>query len=176
MDSDVDLWNAARWSGVSFFVDPSGATPPGVGLVFEDGESARTLFERWRALGANVGETLRVAIIEGHIPRHVGGYSVHIGPRYQSPVAPLAATPMSGFIRMKAQRNSRTLATFKSDFTKHGCYRLFPVTLGALSQLRTHVDLAITMSAVVFRHVTDIEDPDDPDIEVLRPKRTGGQL
>lgn len=187
MDSDANLWTTAMWSGVSLFSDPAGASPPGMGLVFEDEECGKTIFQRWRTLGPQVGETVRVAIIERSIPRHAEGYFVHIGPRYPPTSGSGPAMSASHVVRVRASHDSQTLSTFKSDYAKHGCYQLFPVTIHPLTHVRTarrsawradplarvltFVELAIMMPTVVFRDIADIADPNDPDRIVLGRRR-----
>lgn len=167
---DSKKWDKARWSAVAFMHDPTGERIPMMGIVFTDLAVGRQIFQDWiRAFGSvDQHEELRVAIIEGDIPGHAPGYSVHIGSNPENTArrlrlaghnvdAPLVLT-VGRIHRMHPEPGSPHLPRFKQEFAKHCRYYLIPVS----PKLEPIFDLCIGKTEVHFRNVADLG-PDDVD-------------
>jgi hypothetical protein len=81
---DVELWDKAKWRGVFYMLYPDRS--PILSLAFENEGAAKKIFEGWHErIGRNDQyEELRIAIIEGDIPKCDKGYSVHIGSDFEN--------------------------------------------------------------------------------------------
>jgi hypothetical protein len=169
---DVDAWNQAKWLGVFFDIDPNGASPPLLGLFFEDETAGRKIFHEWRQkIGEkDAKEDLRIAIIEGFLPGQKPGYYVHIGfdldraserAKEQGLPDPKRLVTITRIKRLDAPPDSPNLPNFKKAFSNHGRYMLAPVFMVG-GQLRPALDLSIGKTIVYFRRIQDIG-PDDID-------------
>lgn len=65
------LWLVARWSATAYRWHPTSEQPPVMGFVFENAEAGKELFRCWNAQQRSCDELeeIRIAIIEGGIPR-----------------------------------------------------------------------------------------------------------
>jgi hypothetical protein len=135
------LWEEARWSATTFRWHPTGQAPPLMGLVFENGAAARSLFGKFadRRGAANRSGGIRVSIIQGEDSGQVPPYCVHICPDPEALVAHAATgdpaldrhLPLffGRWNRMYPQPGwPRMLPRFKSEFTRHREFLLAPVT------------------------------------------------
>lgn len=81
---DVHAWDAARWRGAAFMTQPDGT--PALGLLFENGNAARIIFERWRQrFGAvDAADDIYMAIIRDIDSASPGHYRLLITSRVQA--------------------------------------------------------------------------------------------
>ncbi|MBL8764444.1 MAG: hypothetical protein JNM07_09270 [Phycisphaerae bacterium] len=124
------LWDRADWLGVSHMVDPFGMHPPMMALLFRSELAGRSVFnDLLRKIGPDDPEgRLRVAIIEGEIPRQRPGYTIHLGPYLDNETAraqreagdALEATVavISRVCRMSPTPGSMGLAMFKEAYAR----------------------------------------------------------
>lgn len=181
---DVELWNAARWSGTFMMMYESG--PPVLGLAFLNEQAARRIFEQWHArYGDNDAfEELRVSIIEGDIKGEEPGYSVHIGTDFDNLIkrykhAGLDVNPSADMFmsierihRMNPSPGSQNLRIFKEAYRLHKNYLLVPGVLNpnttdpTIAAVKPMIEWGIFKNAIHFRDVDEIG-PGDPDIVVL---------
>jgi len=175
---DVELWDAAKWSGAYFLWQAD--RPPVLGLAFKNEGAARRIFEGWldRYGDHDEDEELRIAVIEGNIPGEEPGYSMHIGTdrdaalrRYRK--AGFDADPeflmmITRIHRMNPPLDSRNLEEFKRSYRRSKCYHLAPgVVSDDGAKIKPILDLAILKGVVHLRRVEDIGD-NDIDGVVLR--------
>jgi hypothetical protein len=168
---DVDLWNAAGWSGTFFMWAES--RDPVLGLGFRDESSARQIFKTWHE---RYGETdnyeeLRISIIEGDIEGKEPGYSVHVGAAPDAFVRRLKdagyeydedlLVMISRIHRMNPPSGSMNLASFQEHYRSKKRYILAP---GVISDngtaLEPMLELGILKGVVHFRHVSELREND----------------
>jgi hypothetical protein len=169
---NIPLWEVAVWSATAFQFDPTGECPPVLGIVFQDGDAGREIFSEWVAMFGNDDqfEEIRVSIIEGNVPGHRPGYTVHISP---DPVSIAARATAEGialdpkviyigrFNRMHPPLDSPPLlARFKEEFQRHGEFLLAPVTRRNDGQLWTDVEFGIVKTSMQFRDVSEVGEGD----------------
>ena len=171
---DTDVWDRAQWRGVAYGWNP--VAPPYMGLLFTNRTLAQEIFRNWRErLGeVDVYEELRVAIIEGDIPRQAAGYSVHISTNSDGvvrraenaglsvPTDSDAIMTVSRIHRMTPPPTSRNLEHFQKAFARYHQYLLVPM-LGPLSP---DMGLSINKHDILFRNVKDIG-PNDIDATIF---------
>lgn len=174
---DVDLWNQAGWKGV--LVASNRQTPPLLGLVFTNKQTAAEIFRRWRKSFGNtdVNEEIRIAIIEGDIPGRESGYSVHINTNVEGLLKRTMAqgldisrdyiTIVSRIHRMNPDPSSKNLDIFKEEYTKFREYHLVPAILLPGNKVELAPDLGITKREICFRKVEEIT-AQDMDYVVLQ--------
>lgn len=148
---DVEKWSAAQWTGTAFLFDPTGINPPCLGLVFQNIQTGRDIFQAWVARFGPEDrfEELRVAIIEGVIRGHDPGYCLHLAGRV---------------CRMTPESGSSHLAQFKADLQEHRRYLLVAVS----ADIEPQFDCAIEKSQIHFRRVSQLT-RHDIDAVVLPP-------
>jgi hypothetical protein len=181
---DVELWNAAKWSGTFMMVYEGG--PPVLGLAFLNEQAARRIFEQWHVrYGDNDAfEELRVSIIEGDIKGEEPGYSVHIGTDFDNLIkrykhAGLDVNPSADMFmsidrihRMNPSPGSQNLRMFKEAYRLRKNYLLVPgvlnpnTTVPTIAAVKPMIEWGILKNVVHFRDVDEIG-PGDPDIVVL---------
>lgn len=161
---DIDKWNEARWTATAFLHDPEGGKPPYLGLVFENTEVGRKIFEDLQIRIGSVDEfeELYISIVEGEILGEDPGYTIHITSdplRTQSRLKAQGkdldfdqAVIVSRFHRMIPAPDSPHLANFKSAVKAHGRYALIPVS----SDVRPQFDCAIEKKVIHFRSASEI--------------------
>ena len=176
----TNLWNAAEWLGVAYFSDLSKF--PLLGLVFKDPAMGREIFRQWQKyLGArDAFEVLRVSIIEGDVPGLDSGYSVLVGANVKNllefqnakgdSVDPALLVSIYRLHRMNPAADSRGLAIFKTEHTKHRAFGLVPVTIVNGSPT-PDVSLMIEKREIQFVRVEDIRE-NDPEFALLKRTET----
>jgi hypothetical protein len=126
---DVDLWNRARWNGVSFNYQAD--RPPFLALAFDVREAGEQAFAHLHATTGDVDrfELIRIAFIEGDIPGKPPGYTVLISPNYEGIIAKARAegreppdemAMVARTSRMRATPGSRSVPRFKEEFASTG--------------------------------------------------------
>ena len=165
---DIDKWNEARWTATAFLHDQAGVRPPYIGLVFENIDAGRAIFENLvqRVGSIDAFEELYVSIIEGGIVGEEPGYSVHISSdpvrtqvRLKSRGQDLAidrAIVVSRFHRMTPAPDSPHLKKFKAEMQIQGRYRLIPVS----SSIQPQFEFAIEKKEIHFRQASNIRKTD----------------
>ena len=165
---DLETWDAGRWKAVAYFVDPSGAHPPCLGIVFEDIKAGKQIFSDWHRRLGNVDryEELRISIVEGEILGEEPGYSLHISsdPSHVMELARMngvrieanRAVVMSRFKRMLPAPGSLYLSRFKQSFARHRKYFLIPVS----ADVKPVLESAIEKTEIHFRQASEIAGDD----------------
>jgi hypothetical protein len=172
---DIPLWDQARWKGVLFRTQEG--TIPVIALVFTDGTAAEDIFKGWlELLGGDddVDDVIRLSIIDGEIPGHGPGYTIHIAPDpkrvLEGPAgaASTEANPTIFATRLQRMQNPNpaNLAKFKEAFLQSGQCWLVPSILGPSGPL-LHPACRIMKRSVLFRTPSDIIDQNDIDRIVL---------
>jgi predicted RNA-binding Zn-ribbon protein involved in translation (DUF1610 family) len=175
------LWAEAKWSATTYMFHPTGEVPPIMGLVFENVEAGLEIFrEAERQMNhEDRFEEIRVSIVEGAVPGQEArpGYSIHI---CADPDALAAHATMDDFVvdssivPFLGQWNRHypvpgeppMLAKFKEDFEKHREFLIAP-TIRRNGQLYMEPSLGIVKNVILFRQLSDITSPDDPDAAVV---------
>ena len=164
---ETPRWNAAGWNGVAFGVDASGENPPFMGILFQDTNVGREIFDDWlhRFGSSDAFDEIRVAIIEGDIPGKDPGYSVTIGSDIEGiterakqenqEVDARYIGTVTRYHRMNPQPGSPFLPGFKNAYNQIGEYSLLPA-FGPQTQPEPGFDLAIRKRKILFRDVSDV--------------------
>jgi len=180
---DVDLWNQAQWSG-TFFMH-NGIDPPWLGIIFQDRDSAKKIFQAWRERFGkyDLYEELRLSIVEGDIEGEEPGYSVHISADYENifkradelgiNIPRDLILIFSRLHRMNPAPDSPNLRRFKEQYRKFKSYRLIP-GVPENGSIRPFFDLSITKREIHFRHVDEIKSRNDPDAILIGGYRDSG--
>jgi len=155
-----ELWQQANWIGTAFA--SSEAEIPAIALVFEKETPAIEIFQQWQIdFGkVDVGEKLRVSIIEGEIPEEE--YTIHITPNLDAILkqdSEVQVDLTNKYQRLIASENSTGLADFKSSFAKFNQYHILPAFYVAES-IQPIFDFALLKTAIDFRKVADISEND----------------
>jgi hypothetical protein len=173
------LWAEAVWASTTFQWHPTSEAPPIMGIVFENAEKGKELFNTFAKTcnHSDRFEELRISIIEGSPEGQRSGYSVHIGPEMEMLQAMATAEdieitnatmPFFGQVNrmypIPGQPN--LLQRFKQEYEKHKQFLLAPVVKRADGQLWCEHMLGIEKSLITFRNLTDIQ-PDDIDAVAL---------
>jgi hypothetical protein len=165
---DVPLWDKARWVATAFLWAPEKI--PIMALAYLNKEPAEAIFKEWRQRYGKQDryEELRVAIIEGDIPRKAPGYSVHIGvdwdnllERYKqagfTPTEGDHYVTISRVNRMNPQPGATNLASFKDAYREFGGYLLAPATCKRDgSDMHVNFDLTIAKRTLFLRNTEEI--------------------
>ena len=182
---DMDKWNNARWKAVAYLNDLEGKKPPCLGLVFENGEVGRQIFEDWIIYLSPVDsyEELRITIIEDTASERPS-YSVRVS---SSPwntekrakdtgmtIDADTAVVVTRVNKMYPDPDSPHLATFKREFASHGRYFLVPmsINLGG-GQPKPHFEHSIGKTEIHFTNASDFAEP-EPGSEILINDFTDG--
>jgi hypothetical protein len=176
------LWAEANWSATTYKWHPTSEAPPLMGLVFDNVEAGLEIFrEAKRQMNhEDRFEEIRISIIEGAVPgqEHRPGYSVHI---CADPEALCAHATMEDFVvdpsivPFLGQWNRHypipgappLLPRFKAEFEKHKEFMLAPVIRRGDGQLYMEHSLGIIKNLILFRQLSEITSPDDPDAAAL---------
>ena len=165
---DSENWDKAKWRGTVFLHDPTGVSPPILGIQFTNIEIGKQIFKEWlERLGKiDAYEELRISIVEGEIPGERRGYSVHISSNTQKTEARAraeGATSNADYAvtigrvnQMEPELNSPHLPNFKQGYQKHGRYYLIPVS----PDMNPDFNLAIEKTEIHFRNVSDLTETD----------------
>jgi hypothetical protein len=165
---DMEKWDEAGWSETIFLHDPKGRNPPCLGLVFENIEAGKEIFDNLRkCMGpCDNFEELYVCFVEGEILGLEPGYTILISTDPRQTRSRLRAEGndqefrraiiMSRCLRMQPALDSPVLANFKSEVRARGRYALIPMS----SDMQPQFDWAIEKREVQFRQASDITGSD----------------
>ena len=177
------LWMKANWSATTFQWHPTSDAPPVMGLVFDDAQTGKHLFQSYakKINHTDRFEELRVAIIEGSPEGQPDGYSVHLCPDQESLAAfattqgevlkPETVLLLGRWNRMYPTPGSAPLlARFKVEFEKHGEFLLAPVTRRPDGQLWASPELGVIKNTITFRKYSELVSSDVDGIGLLLPE------
>lgn len=164
---NMPLWSRAKWNGVAY--GGTDVAPPFMGLIFEDGEAGKAIFQSWRDQWGPVddGDLLRIVIVTGLMNSKPAEYAVIIGPN-------LAATPpkdrvgiMVSVSRVQRMTPSNTahLNMFISEYKRFGYFYVIPAKMSN-GTAEVFFDLAIGKRFVHIRPAWEIG-PNDPDLSAV---------
>jgi len=175
------LWAKARWSATTFRWHPASEAPPIMGLVFDDDEAGKQLFQEAgeKMHHADEFEEICISIIEGTVAGQEGrpGYSVHICPDPESLAARATTEDFvldPKIVPFLGQWNRHylipgqpaLLPRFKREFEQHNEFLLAPVVRRSDGQLWFEPESGIVKNVIHFRQLSEIT-PDDPDAGAL---------
>jgi hypothetical protein len=176
------LWEQAGWIGTGFEPTPAKGGPPLIGLLFNNGDIAKKIFDFWRAeLGErDDNNKLRLSIIRGISRTHPYWYRVVVGSnitgdlakqkmtRFLSVSRPCTMTPSTG----------THLSSFLASYRVHGSYVLNygfsyqgHMVMPPVNQLLKK-ELIVRQAWEIGRHDLDsagIREEDDPIIPESEP-------
>lgn len=158
---DTALWNQARWRGVAFF-DFGPGLPPAMGLMFDNGGAARSIFERWRGRFGqrDSKDGIFVGIVRGISKSHPTHYRVLITSALpdsdeREPDSRLLTTVASRIQTMQPE-TSENLERFLAAYRRTGVYWLVPAVLRPGREPDLLADLAIFKQAVSIKSADEI--------------------
>jgi hypothetical protein len=129
---NIPLWDKAGWRGVFYIVAKYDLDePPGLGLIFDDGDAGRSIFEELREkLGAeDPADRLRISIITGIDKQDPNAYDVVVGtnlPGRDTEKGPREIVSVSRIHRMD-KPNPLNLKRFEEQVIRTKRYEVFPV-------------------------------------------------
>jgi hypothetical protein len=157
---DVHAWDAAKWRGAAYFLQPDGT--PALALMFENGDAAKIIFERWRArFGTEDGaDAIYIAIIHDIDAGNPDHYKVLITSSVGDAVEGERVMLASRSMTVPAQTRKH-VDHFTSAVAKAGTYEVMPALLpeGA-SAPKPMPDLAIRKHRLSVKSAPAIEPAD----------------
>jgi transcription elongation factor Elf1 len=172
------LWAQANWCATTYHWHPTSSAPPLMGIVFENTEAGLQIFrDAKREMNhEDRFEEIRISIIEGEIEwqSHRPGYSIHL---CADPDALAGHATMADFVvdpqvlPFLGQWNRHypipgtpsLLDRFKQEFSRHQEFMLAPTMVRSDGQRYMVHELGIIKSAIQFRKLEDIAEPNDID-------------
>jgi hypothetical protein len=139
---DLHAWDAARWRGTAFMTQPDGT--PALGLMFENGNAARVIFERWRERfgSEDADDDIYLAIIQDIDAAHPTHYRVLVTSRVNADDGALV-TMATRTMTVPAQ-SRKHVDNFTAAVAKHGSYDVMAAVLApGISEPVPLYDLAI---------------------------------
>ncbi|MGM0589450.1 MAG: hypothetical protein ACQETE_13595 [Bacteroidota bacterium] len=122
------LWDKAKWSGVSFMMTPSNEIPPVIALIFLNHEMGKKIFTQWQNDIGKIdkNEKIRMSIIKGIDKKNPYAYKVQIGANPMVfPKGKRYVTYYSRIHRMDAF-SAKNIERFIEAYQKVGAYYLGP--------------------------------------------------
>lgn len=80
INTEIDIWEGAGWSGCGFVFDQLGTTPPIFGLAFENLERGKQITAEWRAKSEKGERSVIIYIIRGIDKENPTSYRVCVAP------------------------------------------------------------------------------------------------
>lgn len=175
---DIDTWNQAKWGSMVFLHDPDGNFPPVLAFGFNDATAGKKIFRDWKRIfgDEDVDELIRIAIIEGNLPKWDPGYFVTVGldtSAYIEQMEQYESARPKGFLATVTRihhmdtPNSPNLQNFKKEFAKHKEYGICPahVPSNDVRRAEPYTDLVLVKKKIHFRKTSDVDkslgtDPD----------------
>jgi hypothetical protein len=180
---DIETWDKAVWRGAAFALDPKNIYPPNLMLPFINKEFAVKIFEDWINIFGKEDkyEELRIAIIEGDIPKEEKGYSIHVSSNWDRIIerCDKEGLNLDETLIMTISRIHRANPTdgfkmfnlFKTHYQKHKNYSFMPCILNEDTyELKPLFDYAIKKKELIFRDVSDIQKDDQDSIVISKNK------
>jgi hypothetical protein len=173
---DVEMWDKAHWRGAAFYMDPTGQEIPYFLLPFMKEKPAKQIFSDWKSMYGDEDENdeIRIAIIEGEIPKMSTGYSINISPNIDRVIDRMIKTgiePEEGMIlsisrtqRANPTDNFKIYNLFKSQYNVHKKYILAPAVIDEKKgTIKPFFELGILKKNLIFKNVSEIErnDPEN---------------
>lgn len=167
----IPLWNAAGWTGLAFAFDLTSATPPTIGLIFNEKEPGLEIFRQWREeIGPDdTNDLLRLVLIRGISIRHPLHYRAVIGANFETqPLEGSRFIMNVSRITTMTPESETNLSTYLAIFEQTRSYFLAPAILdkGAPTP-HWHPDFTIQKHAIHVREMWQIG-PNDPDSVGIR--------
>lgn len=177
---DQEKWDKANWkAGVAFLYSENGELPPVFSVLFDNLITGMEIFEELiKKVGSDdLNERLRLSIVEGDVPRQGYGYFVTIGENIEATYKLLNKNIPSNEIkyvaigqrinRMKPDKNSHSLSTFKKEYEKHHCYYIAPAKQinkpDGSFEYDIKLEYKILKRKIEFRLYNEIPSSNDPD-------------
>ncbi len=120
------LWDKAKWSGVSFMIDPHNEYPPIIALIFLNHEMGKKIFTQWQKDIGEIdkNEKIRMSIIRGIDNKNPHAYKIQIGANPMIfPEGKRFVTYYSRIHRMDAL-STKNLDRFLESYHEVGAYYL----------------------------------------------------
>jgi len=151
-----ELWDAARWTGMSYMGDPTGRWADGlpvVGLMFKNSFAGYRIFEVWReSIGEkDSDESLRLAILKGVDSKNPFHYAASVGPGRSR--LDLAEGSFITFMQRELvmePTSAENLSRFEKELAEHGRYILAPVMPDPRAPMGLNVALDVSITKEDF--------------------------
>jgi len=166
---NTELWDKAIWMGTAILSDKKSA--PYLGLLFQNREAAIEIFKQWnKDFGhKDIYEEIRIAVIEGDIPKQEHGYTVHITTNQEnlmeksrklnlSEINTLYAI-ISRFRRMPTDKNNHNMEKFREEVERFLSYKIIPIHMSQ-NGLEPLFEYEIEKTEIYFRQVNEISSND----------------
>jgi hypothetical protein len=166
---ETALWDKAGWMGTAVLSDKKSA--PYLGLLFQNRDEAIKIFEQWiENFGhRDLYEEIRIAIIEGDIPKKEHGYTVHITTNQENLITKckqmnLSATKVlfaiiSRVRRIQTEKGNRNMSIFREEFDRFLSYKIIPIYMSEMG-LEPLFDYEIEKTEIFFRQADEITEND----------------
>ncbi|HCK83428.1 MAG TPA: hypothetical protein DHW63_02575 [Hyphomonadaceae bacterium] len=124
---DLHAWDAAGWKGAAFMTQPDGT--PALGLLFENGNAARTIFERWRERfgSEDAADDIYIAIIQDIDAANPTHYRLLITSRLATDDGGMVV--LANRVMTVPARNRVHVDDFIATVAQHGAYDLMAAIL-----------------------------------------------
>ena len=158
---DVHAWDQARWRGAGY-IQTHPLQPHYMALMFENGEGARKIFERWRErFGSEDSDNeIHLAIIRalpGQNPHH---YSVIVTSKPPAEAGPDHTFVFTSRSMTMEPMSGTNLEGFLAAYRRFGSFHLMPAVLNGGRQPDLLFDLAITKRAIVVKTASEVQEHD----------------
>lgn len=163
---NVPIWDRATWRGAAFMIFPEGQFPPTIGLLFENEEAARQIFEDWiERLGkADEKEELRISIITGIDKDNPTYYRMQITTNINAyeRSGDQGQFVMTARIQTMEPNSSENLEMFLEEYRKVGVFALLPAVFkGAGQEPELIRDLFLFKTKLIVKPAWEISANDE---------------
>lgn len=178
---DLDSWDNAVWRGAGFVLGY--LSLPTLLLLFVNEKYAIKIFEDWIATVGkdDKNEDIRIALVEGEVPREPSGYYVVVGNNIDEAVKRARATGsyvdelmifnVSRIIRANPSDKFQAFNLFKEAYHEYGEYILMPAVINERTgQIKPLIKCGIHKRQLIYRHISDITENDQDSILLQKNK------
>lgn len=167
-----NLWNTAKWARTTFASSGSSSVPV-LGLIFQNIESGRSIFQNWRQrFGAfDEEEVIRLSFIRGVDKNRPLTFLIHITQSHDSLRAEFGSRPFVLIPRIKIVEASShdNLDLFIKAYEEKGEYNLTPVEVIA-NRLQPHLDLRLLKRKLYVTEAWKVDSKHEDAPAITRPE------
>ena len=168
-----NLWNKAKWSSATF-ASAGASSIPIFGLIFEDIESGRLIFENWRQL---IGETdenemIRLSIVRGVDKGNPLSFVINVTQSRESLRVQYGNRPFTQISRInRVEPDSHDkLNLFVRDYERKGEYKLAPIGITAQG-LKPYLDHSLLKRKFYITDAWKVDSQHEDAPAIMHPEK-----
>lgn len=151
---DVHLWDRAKWIGAAYG-DMGPHAPPWFGLMFNDGEAGKRIFERWRERFGDVDENeeIYISIVRKFSVVHPAHYGLIVTSNVQDDEG---LSMVASRTNIMHPSNDGNLSHFLTAYRQSGTYFLMPAIYSGSGAPSFLSDLALMKRTLSVKDAGDV--------------------